>query len=151
MASAISQYSVGQFDSLLALSDDEVVTHSHLRDVPLPSGGVLALVTLDNGRDHTRPNTLGPAGLAELDAAITAALDTAPDAIAVTGSMPLGDERLRQALLPGGRLFVVVGSAPIMRAHRITRVSDTEGRNETLFETVLPALHNAPRPVAFTF
>ena len=73
------------------------------------------------------------------------------DAIAVTGSMPLGDERLRQALLPGGRLFVVVGSAPIMRAHRITRVSDTEWRNETLFETVLPALHNAPRPVAFTF
>lgn len=65
MASAISQYSVGQFDSLLALSDDEVVTHSHLRDVPLPSGGVLALVTLDNGRDHTRPSTLGPQGLLE--------------------------------------------------------------------------------------
>ncbi|WP_168915694.1 3-hydroxyacyl-CoA dehydrogenase NAD-binding domain-containing protein [Microcella flavibacter] len=65
MASAISQYSVGQFDSLLALSDDEVVTHSFLRDVPLPSGGVLALVTLDNGRDHTRPSTLGPQGLLE--------------------------------------------------------------------------------------
>ncbi|WAB81155.1 3-hydroxyacyl-CoA dehydrogenase NAD-binding domain-containing protein [Microcella daejeonensis] len=63
MASAISQYSVGQFDSLLALSDDEVVTHSHVRDVPVPSGGVLALVTLDNGRDHTRPSTLGPQGL----------------------------------------------------------------------------------------
>ncbi len=31
-----------------------------MRDVPLPSGGVLALVTLDNGRDHTRPSTLGP-------------------------------------------------------------------------------------------
>lgn len=73
------------------------------------------------------------------------------DTIAVTGSVPLGDERLRQALLPGGRLFVVVGSAPIMRAQRITRVSDTEWRNETLFETVLPALHNALRPVAFSF
>lgn len=54
-----------QFDELNALSADEVVTHSYVRDVPLPSGGTLALVTLDNGRDHTRPNTLGPAGLLE--------------------------------------------------------------------------------------
>ncbi|MBX9470914.1 3-hydroxyacyl-CoA dehydrogenase NAD-binding domain-containing protein [Microcella sp.] len=64
--SAIAQYSPDQFDELRALSDDEVVTHSYVRDVPLPSGGMLALVTLDNGRDHTRPSTLGPAGLMEL-------------------------------------------------------------------------------------
>ena len=65
-APATSQYSADQFTELLALSDDEVVTHSYVRDVPLPSGGTLALVTLDNGRDHTRPSTLGPQGLLEL-------------------------------------------------------------------------------------
>jgi 3-hydroxyacyl-CoA dehydrogenase/enoyl-CoA hydratase/carnithine racemase len=43
-----------------------VVTHSYVRDVALPSGKSLALVTLDNGRDHTRPNTIGPATLIEL-------------------------------------------------------------------------------------
>jgi 3-hydroxyacyl-CoA dehydrogenase/enoyl-CoA hydratase/carnithine racemase len=54
------------FSRLVKLDPDEVVTHSHVRDVTLPSGRVLALVTLDNGRDHTRPNTLGPATLLEL-------------------------------------------------------------------------------------
>ncbi|MBU1249643.1 MAG: enoyl-CoA hydratase/isomerase family protein [Actinobacteria bacterium] len=65
-APATSQYSADQFTELLALSDDEVVTHSYVHDVALPSGGTLALVTLDNGRDHTRPSTLGPQGLLEL-------------------------------------------------------------------------------------
>ena len=54
------------FADLTALSDDEVVTHAFVRDVPISGGKVLALVTLDNGRDHTRPNTLGPVSLLEL-------------------------------------------------------------------------------------
>ena len=44
------------------------------------------LITLDNGHDHSRPNSLGPRGLASLNAAIDAALardDIA--AIAITG------------------------------------------------------------------
>ena len=32
--------------------------------------GEFALITLDNGHDHTRPSTFGPAGLASLDAAL---------------------------------------------------------------------------------
>ncbi|MFT4028945.1 MAG: 3-hydroxyacyl-CoA dehydrogenase NAD-binding domain-containing protein [Protaetiibacter sp.] len=48
------------------IDPDEVVTHSFVKDVTLPSGKVLALVTLDNGRDHTRPNTLGAATMLEL-------------------------------------------------------------------------------------
>ncbi|WP_346231392.1 3-hydroxyacyl-CoA dehydrogenase NAD-binding domain-containing protein [Parafrigoribacterium mesophilum] len=51
---------------LLELTTDEVVTHSYVRDVAMPSGKTMALLTLDNGRDHTRPNTLGPATLIEL-------------------------------------------------------------------------------------
>ena len=40
---------------------DEVVTRTPVQDVTLPGGaGILALVTLDNGHDHTRPNTFGP-------------------------------------------------------------------------------------------
>lgn len=56
----MTDYSSIDFSPLIAASADEVITEAFVRDVKLPSGGVLALITLDNGRDHTRPNTLGP-------------------------------------------------------------------------------------------
>lgn len=62
----MTSYDSVDFSPLDAFTDDEVITHSPVRDVRLPSGRMLALVTLDNGRDHTRPNTLGPATLKEL-------------------------------------------------------------------------------------
>ncbi|MFG7945174.1 3-hydroxyacyl-CoA dehydrogenase NAD-binding domain-containing protein [Streptomyces cacaoi] len=53
------------------LFPDEVVTQAHVRHLDLPSGaGKFALITLDNGLDHTKPTTFGPASLANLDAAI---------------------------------------------------------------------------------
>jgi 3-hydroxyacyl-CoA dehydrogenase/enoyl-CoA hydratase/carnithine racemase len=67
---------------------EEVITLAKVRDVDLtPFGykGVLALITLDNGLDHTRPNTLGPQSLASLDAAITEAISHKPAGIAITG------------------------------------------------------------------
>jgi 3-hydroxyacyl-CoA dehydrogenase/enoyl-CoA hydratase/carnithine racemase len=57
---------ISRFEELKALSDDEVVTHSYVRDIPISGGKTLAMITLDNGRDHTRPNTLGPITLFEL-------------------------------------------------------------------------------------
>jgi 3-hydroxyacyl-CoA dehydrogenase/enoyl-CoA hydratase/carnithine racemase len=52
----------------------EVVTRAIARDVDLgPGAGVLALITLDNGHDHTKPNTFGPQGLLSLNAALDAA------------------------------------------------------------------------------
>ncbi|MFC6355376.1 3-hydroxyacyl-CoA dehydrogenase NAD-binding domain-containing protein [Luethyella okanaganae] len=62
----MTDYSTIDFSALKPLTADEVVTHSFVRDVPLSDGRTLALVTLDNGRDHTRPNTFGPASLLEL-------------------------------------------------------------------------------------
>ncbi len=67
---------------------EEVVTHALVRDIDLtPFGhkGTLALITLDNSLDHTRPNTLGPQSLASIDAAITEAVSRKPAAIAVIG------------------------------------------------------------------
>ena len=67
---------------------EEVVTHALIRDIDLtPFGhkGTLALITLDNALDHTRPNTLGPQSLASIDAAITDAVSRKPAAIAVIG------------------------------------------------------------------
>ena len=61
----------------------EVVTQALVRDVDLPGGGgTLALITLDNGRDHTRPTTFGRAGLASLAAALDA-VEARTDIVAV--------------------------------------------------------------------
>src|SRR6195952_4968272 len=63
----------------------EVVTTSHLRLLSVPGiDGQVALITLDNGLDHNRPSTFGPAGIASLNEAIDAAIAAAPAAIAVT-------------------------------------------------------------------
>ncbi|MFI6512425.1 3-hydroxyacyl-CoA dehydrogenase NAD-binding domain-containing protein [Streptosporangium sp. NPDC050855] len=52
---------------------DEVVTRATVRDVELPHGaGTMALITLDNGFDHTKPSTFGPAGLTSLGEALDA-------------------------------------------------------------------------------
>ncbi|CAB4651651.1 unannotated protein [freshwater metagenome] len=67
---------------------EEVVTHALVRNVDLAAfggKGVMALITLDNGQDHNRPNTFGPASLQSLDAAITAAIAVKPTAIGLTG------------------------------------------------------------------
>jgi 3-hydroxyacyl-CoA dehydrogenase/enoyl-CoA hydratase/carnithine racemase len=68
----------------------EVVTQAPVRVLDLPGGvGRFALITLDNGFDHTKPTTFGPRGLANIDAAIdqVAALagDGAIVAAGVTG------------------------------------------------------------------
>ncbi|MET8183966.1 3-hydroxyacyl-CoA dehydrogenase NAD-binding domain-containing protein, partial [Streptomyces sp. NPDC005336] len=49
----------------------EVVTQAHVRHLDLPqNAGRFALITLDNGLDHTKPTTFGPASLANLNTAI---------------------------------------------------------------------------------
>ncbi|MGQ4517251.1 3-hydroxyacyl-CoA dehydrogenase NAD-binding domain-containing protein [Streptomyces sp. DW26H14] len=50
---------------------DEVVTEAHVRHLDLPAdAGRFALITLDNGFDHTKPTSFGPQSLAKIDAAI---------------------------------------------------------------------------------
>ncbi|MCY7325419.1 MAG: enoyl-CoA hydratase/isomerase family protein [Microbacteriaceae bacterium] len=77
------------YGDLTALSGDEVVTHSYVRDVRLASGATIALITLDNDRDHTRPNTLGPVTLMELGSVLDAQRDRAANGeiagVAITG------------------------------------------------------------------
>ncbi|MCI2958918.1 3-hydroxyacyl-CoA dehydrogenase NAD-binding domain-containing protein [Agromyces atrinae] len=85
----MTDYTTIDFSDLAEASADEVITHSFVRDIPLPSGKTLALVTLDNGRDHTRPNTLGPNTLLEyasvLDTLAVRAAAGEIDGVAVTG------------------------------------------------------------------
>lgn len=86
----MTDYTTIDFSELVAISgDDEVVTRSYVKDVTMASGRTIALITLDNGRDHTRPNTLGPVTLLELDGVIEAQRTRAAsgeiDGLAITG------------------------------------------------------------------
>ncbi|MDQ1538178.1 MAG: hypothetical protein QOE58_2571 [Actinomycetota bacterium] len=61
-----------------ALFPDEVITKALARDIDLPAGaGKFVLITLDNGFDHTKPNTFGPATLAGLSEVLSAVGDRA--------------------------------------------------------------------------
>ncbi|MDH3587901.1 MAG: protein-L-isoaspartate O-methyltransferase [Gammaproteobacteria bacterium] len=84
------------------------------------------------------------------DAAQLAATDKY-DVIAVTGSIPTYAKRFPQALRVGGRLFVIVGDAPVMEAILVTRTGVDAWMRESLFETELAPLENFARPARFEF
>jgi 3-hydroxyacyl-CoA dehydrogenase/enoyl-CoA hydratase/carnithine racemase len=67
----MSSSTIENFASLAAMVPDEIITHSLIEDVRLPSGATIALLTLDNGFDHSKPTTLGPNTLLELHATLT--------------------------------------------------------------------------------
>jgi 3-hydroxyacyl-CoA dehydrogenase/enoyl-CoA hydratase/carnithine racemase len=61
----------GQNPLATAQFPDEVVTKAPVQVFDLPGGaGRFALITLDNGFDHTKPNTFGPGGLIQLGLAL---------------------------------------------------------------------------------
>ena len=73
------------------------------------------------------------------------------DAIAVTGSLPVYDARFERSLRLGGRLFAIVGEAPVMDAILVRRVDNAEWIRESLFETVVEPLINATAAQSFIF
>jgi protein-L-isoaspartate(D-aspartate) O-methyltransferase len=83
--------------------------------------------------------------------AMTLTVDGEYDVIALTGSLPVYDARFERALKIGGRLFVVVGTRPVMDARRVTRAGHGEWTTESLFETVMEPLLHAPMPPKFVF
>ncbi|MBO3103555.1 3-hydroxyacyl-CoA dehydrogenase NAD-binding domain-containing protein [Cellulomonas fengjieae] len=95
----------------------ERVSHALVRDVPLPGGaGTLALITIDNGLDHTKPTTLGPQGIAELTATLTAVRERVAAgevaAVAVTGKpyfLAAGADLTQLGSVPGREGALLLG------------------------------------------
>jgi protein-L-isoaspartate(D-aspartate) O-methyltransferase len=104
--------------------------------------------------DEARRNLvlLGMRDVEVVDAdALTADSGARYDAIAVTASLPVYDARFERMLKVGGRLFVVVGEAPVMDARLVRRAAQDAFATQSLFETVIDTLVNAVRPPEFTF
>ncbi|HSH53616.1 MAG TPA: protein-L-isoaspartate O-methyltransferase [Methylotenera sp.] len=73
------------------------------------------------------------------------------DVIVFTGSMQLRPTAAEKMLNIGGRLFAVTGELPIMQATLTQRIGEDAFRHDTLFETCLPPLVNAPQAEKFEF
>jgi protein-L-isoaspartate(D-aspartate) O-methyltransferase len=73
------------------------------------------------------------------------------DAIVLTASTPVLPDSWFQQLNPGGRLFAVLGDAPAMSAKLYRSTAPGAIASETLFETVIAPLTNAPQPERFIF
>jgi protein-L-isoaspartate(D-aspartate) O-methyltransferase len=73
------------------------------------------------------------------------------DVIVLTGSVPVLPKALLDSLAPGGRLFAVVGEAPVMGARLVTCIAPGAHRSVDLFETVIAPLANCEQPARFRF
>lgn len=109
--------------------------------------------TAASTRERLSALELGRLEVRDGDGVAGAAGDGPFDVIAVTGSVPTEATvmALQEQLAEDGRLFVVVGEAPVMEAILITRVGARDFRRESLFETELSALSNAAEAESFVF
>jgi protein-L-isoaspartate(D-aspartate) O-methyltransferase len=83
--------------------------------------------------------------------ALAREFDAAYEVIAVTGALPAPSPRLERALVVGGRMFIVIGTAPVMEARRVTRTGEDSWLTEPLFETRIDPLLQAVAPSRFRF
>lgn len=73
------------------------------------------------------------------------------DVVVLTGSTPVLPKSMLDQLKPGGRLFAIVGDAPVMSARLITCSIPGSFTITNLFETSFPPLINAAQPNRFEF
>ena len=121
----------GLIEQAAEVATDEVVTRALSRDIALPHQPerTAVLITLTNGLDHTRPNTLGPRSLGELSAAIDAAL--AREEVA--------------ALMITGKQFILAAGADLSGVPKITELEQAKAIAR-IGHAVFDKLHTAQVP-----
>ena len=73
------------------------------------------------------------------------------DVVVLTGSVPLLPRAVLDSVAPGGRIFAVIGEAPVMTAKILTCSAPGTCRSAELFETLIAPLTNCERPSRFSF
>jgi protein-L-isoaspartate(D-aspartate) O-methyltransferase len=85
------------------------------------------------------------------DAALGWRSGSSYDVIVLTGSTPVLPRTFQDSLEIGGRLFAIVGDAPVMEARLITRVAADRFETVNIMETCVAPLQNALQPERFVF
>ena len=172
LAFADSQIPIGYGQSMLApnlqgriLQALAVVPNESSLEVGTGSGYLAACLGLLGAKAHSidiRPELTSDAianlrtvPMARVSCETRDAFDGAAlgeyDVIALTASLPVYDPRFERCLRVGGRLFAVVGNAPVMEAMLVRRIDESEWVRESLFETVIDPLVNATSAPRFVF
>ena len=73
------------------------------------------------------------------------------DVIVLTGSVPILPQIYLDSLAENGRLFAIIGDAPVMKASLFTRATGNAFLTTEIFETVVAPLVNATQPSRFNF
>jgi len=73
------------------------------------------------------------------------------DCIAIMGSMPSIPDFYKKTLKEDGRMFLITGDAPVMKALLVTRIGKNEWTVDELFETCVDPMIHAEKREEFVF
>ncbi len=132
----------GYFTALLASLAKHVVSLDIHAELSQQAAKNLAQNNIQNVTLEVADGAFGRAGRVS---------QTFYDIIVYTASSPIEPAGVRQQLNIGGTLLIVLGTAPVMQAMRIQRISETGFKQDVLFETCIPELMNAPQAQQFEF
>lgn len=148
------------------LQEAQVQRHERVLEIGAGSGFMAALlahraqgvVTLERvpvlarmAAENLRRAGVANASVREMDGRSGLASEAPFDLIVLSGSVASVPPALLQQLRVGGRLVGIVGAEPVMRAVRITRLSDAAFATVELFDTVAQRLVGFDEPTRFTF
>lgn len=149
-----------------ALQSLQVKKHEKVLEIGAGSGYMAALLAAHAGqvvsveivpelaemaRTNLKRNGVDNVTVQVADGALGYAVEAPYDAIMVSASLPEVPQELLNQLRVGGRLFAIVGEAPVMEAQLITRTAEDSFRTAGLFETVTAPLKNAKVSAKFSF
>lgn len=133
----------GYLTALLAKQAESVTTIDIFDDFSRDAAAKLARAGVPNVHVKTGDAAASPAS-------ILGSHETF-DVVVLTGSVPVLPKAYLELLNLNGRLFAVVGDAPVMKATVFTKTGAASFAAADLFETVLAPLVNATQPSRFEF
>ncbi|HZW14057.1 MAG TPA: protein-L-isoaspartate O-methyltransferase [Noviherbaspirillum sp.] len=149
------------------LQDVELKKHENVLEIGAGSGYMAALlahrarhvttVEIDPTLKAFAEKNLSANGVTNVDVVLGngaqgwGGADAQYDVIVISGSLPVLPDTFLQQLKVGGRIFAILGEAPVMQAQIITRVSETAFSTVKTFETNVKPLHAALTPSHFVF
>ncbi|MDR6451586.1 protein-L-isoaspartate(D-aspartate) O-methyltransferase [Variovorax beijingensis] len=148
------------------LQDLHVQKHESVLEIGTGSGFMAALLAhraaqvlsleIDPALAARAAETLRQNGVANVevrnaDGAVPLPSGPSFDVIVLSGSVARIPQNLLGSLKVGGRLAAIVGEEPMMRAHIVTRSSESKWDTIQPWDTVAPRLLNFPEPSRFSF
>lgn len=148
------------------LQDLHVQKHESVLEIGTGSGFMAALLAhraaqvlsleIDPALAARAAETLRQNGVANVevrnaDGAVPLPSGPSFDVIVLSGSVARIPQNLLGSLKVGGRLAAIVGEEPMMRAHFVTRSSESKWDTIQPWDTVAPRLLNFPEPSRFSF